>query len=220
MGRPKVKPAAASKLVANPRDPGRRTRILVVAKRHFTQRGFKATNLDAIALEAGCAKGALYLEFHDKRALLQEVVRETYVVVVKRYETEVLSIASPFERVIAALEFSFRESSREPLFAKLLLEHQDVLSLIPRDLLERARTEVPTYVRWIDDAKKRGEIRDDLDSAAVLALIGVLKLVPYQLATFEDLRMVPPERTLETVIDVLRAGLAGKNAKRRKKRSP
>jgi TetR/AcrR family fatty acid metabolism transcriptional regulator len=218
MGRPKIKPAP--KLVANPRDPGRRSRILVVAKRHFAQRGFKATNLDAIALEAGCAKGALYLEFHDKRALLQEVVRETYNAVIARYDAEVLSVESPFERVIAALEFSYRESAREPLFGKLIQEHHDLLSLIPKDLIARARTEVPTYVRWIDDAKKRGEIRDDVDSAAILNVIGVLKLAPYQLASYEDLRMVPPERTLDAVIDILRAGLAGKNGRRRKKRSP
>ena len=66
--------AVARRDVAGPRDPARRRRVLDAAKRHFTLYGLKGTRLDAVAADAGCAKGALYLEFADKEALLIEVV--------------------------------------------------------------------------------------------------------------------------------------------------
>ena len=47
----------------------RRARILAVARKHFGLYGYRRTVLDDIAVEAGCAKGSLYLEFPGKQAL-------------------------------------------------------------------------------------------------------------------------------------------------------
>lgn len=202
-----------TKTVTTPRDPARRRRILDAAKRHFTARGFKGTNLDAIAAEAGCAKGALYLEFPDKRALLREVVEETAKVVGARYAAEVLSIESPLERLVAALRFTYHQTAAEPIFAKLMREDPDLKILQTADEAETARAakaQVAMIASWVDDGIARGEIRPDVDRDAIPCVLAVLKFVPQHLGVVTQLGLLSGERTLEALVDVFRAGLAAK----------
>lgn len=53
----------------------RREAILAAALEEFSARGFAATRLDDVAQRAGVAKGTIYLYFHDKESLFQELVR-------------------------------------------------------------------------------------------------------------------------------------------------
>jgi AcrR family transcriptional regulator len=48
---------------------------LSAALAEFSARGFAATRLDDVARRAGIAKGTIYLYFHDKESLFQELVR-------------------------------------------------------------------------------------------------------------------------------------------------
>jgi AcrR family transcriptional regulator len=57
------------------RSAARREAILHAALDEFSARGFAATRLDDVAKRAGVAKGTIYLHFHDKEALFQEIVR-------------------------------------------------------------------------------------------------------------------------------------------------
>jgi AcrR family transcriptional regulator len=212
---PKKPVAAASTRARAPvqsRDPARRTRILDVAKRHFVRLGFKGTNLDAVARDAGCAKGALYLEFPDKRALILEVIMRSYRDTKARYDREVAAIASPVERIIASLRFSYVETAREPLFARLLHEDPDVLSLLPSELLDEAKVQVKEFDVWVADAKQRGEIRADVDTAALPYVMSVLKYAPAHLDLVEQLGLFSKPRALDAVLDILRAGLTANTA--------
>ncbi len=209
--RPKAPAAAAArapKPAVRARDPGRRRRILEVAKRHFNALGYKGTNLDAVAREAGCAKGALYLEFPDKRALVHEVILEVYDEVLARYHAEVLAVESPLERVVAALGFAYRESARQPMLQKILREDPTLQEIVPPALLEEARDQTRELDRWLAEARARGELRDDVDVDAVPYVIGVLKIAPVQAALFDNLHLFPAQRTLDAVLDVFRAGIA------------
>jgi AcrR family transcriptional regulator len=57
------------------RSAARREAILRAALDEFSARGFAAARLDDVAKRAGVAKGTIYLHFHDKEALFQEIVR-------------------------------------------------------------------------------------------------------------------------------------------------
>src|SRR3954451_19513782 len=57
------------------RQAERREAILAAALEEFSASGFAATRLDDVAKRAGVAKGTIYLYFHDKEALFQELVR-------------------------------------------------------------------------------------------------------------------------------------------------
>src|SRR5438045_654596 len=53
----------------------RREAILAAALDEFSARGFAATRLEDVARRAGVAKGTIYLNFANKEALFQELVR-------------------------------------------------------------------------------------------------------------------------------------------------
>lgn len=57
------------------RTAARRETILAAALDEFSERGFAATRLDDVAQRAGIAKGTIYLYFHDKESLFQELIR-------------------------------------------------------------------------------------------------------------------------------------------------
>lgn len=51
------------------------SRLLAVARKAFTEQGFAATSLDALAAEAGLTRGALHHHFGNKTGLFEAVLR-------------------------------------------------------------------------------------------------------------------------------------------------
>lgn len=195
-----------------PRDPARRRRVLEAAKQHFTRYGFKGTRLDAVAEEAGCAKGALYLEFPDKEALLREVVDEVFRAVRGRFEAEVVGLASPLARLVATLRFAYQNLESEPIFARLLRDDPELQVLRSPAAADAQRSEIQAQVDelagWVDEGVARGEIRADLDRDALPFVLGLLRHAPMQLHQTGGL--IAGERVLAALIDILRAGLAAR----------
>ena len=67
--------ASDSRSRGRKRDPNIDARILEVATRHLSDRGFEAVSLAAIAEEAGTTRQALYRRWPSKEALLGDVIR-------------------------------------------------------------------------------------------------------------------------------------------------
>lgn len=205
-----AKKAATDRPAGAARDPARRRRVLDAAKRHFTLYGLKGTRLDAVAADAGCAKGALYLEFADKEALLRAVVGEVFDEIRRRFAAEVLVIASPRERLAATLAFAYRQYAAEPLFVRLVRDDPDLAALQPRQEaeVEQARAQVDMLRGWVDEGVERGEIRGDVDREAVPFVLGVLRALPQHLAPVAG--YMSGERILAAVVDIFAAGLAAR----------
>ncbi|MCY1008676.1 TetR/AcrR family transcriptional regulator [Nannocystis pusilla] len=182
-----------------------------VAKRHFTERGFKGTTLDAIAEESRCAKGALYLEFADKETLLRAVVEETFAAIRRSFAAEVMAIASPLQRLGETLRFAYRQYAREPLFGRLMREDPELRALglgSHEDDGRAARAQIEQLAGWVDEGIARGEIRPDVDRDVVPFALGVLRSAPQQLALTSGLVSVSQERVLEGLVQLFLAGLA------------
>lgn len=212
---------AADDRPATPRDPARRRRVLDAAKRHFTLYGWRGTRLEAVAAEAGCAKGALYLEFADKETLLRAVVAEVFNGVRARFEAEVASLASARERLVAAVAFTFREYAGEPLFARLLRDDPDLAVLQPQDAdtqAAQARAQISQIRGWVDEGVAAGELRDDLDREALPLVIGLLRALPQHVAPVMP-GSVSGERVLAAVVDIFAAGLAARSGGVRTRRT-
>jgi AcrR family transcriptional regulator len=62
-----------------------RERLLEAAAQHFARNGLDGTNVDAISLDAGFAKGTLYNYFRSKERLFAEVLAEACRRAVERY---------------------------------------------------------------------------------------------------------------------------------------
>lgn len=195
-----------------PRDPARRRRVLDAAKQHFTRYGFKGTRLEAVAEEAGCAKGALYLEFPDKEALLREVVEEVFRSVRARFDAEVVSLASPLARLVATLRFAYKMMEVEPIFARLLRDDPELRTLLPAPdeavKMPAVRAQVEELTAWVDEGIACGELRADLDREALPAVLGLLRHAPLHLPLLMGL--LPGERVLAAIVDIFAAGLAAR----------
>jgi AcrR family transcriptional regulator len=144
--------------------PGeRREAILAAALAEFSARGFAATRLDDVAQRAGVAKGTIYLYFHDKESLFQELIRSRLSPVVETIEAAFAHDLPVRAVAQQAVELFVREiygTSRKdvirlvisegPRFPKLAeFYHREVLSRIiaaVRGVLERAaeRGELPS----------------------------------------------------------------------------
>ena len=204
--------AKTQRRASGPRDPARRRRVLDAAKQHFTRYGFKGTRLEAVAEEAGCAKGALYLEFPDKEALLREVVDEVFRAVRGRFEAEVVGLASPLARLVATLRFAYTNMEAEPIFARLLRDDPELQVLRPPAAADAQRTamraQVDELVGWVDEGIACGEIRADLDRDALPFVLGLLRHAPMQL--HQTGGMIAGERVLAAILDIFAAGLAAR----------
>lgn len=201
--------------IVTARDPSRRRRILDTAKRHFTQFGFKGTSLDAVAADAGCSKGALYLEFVNKEALLREVVQETLAAVSRRYADEILSLSSPLSRLTETLRFAYREIAREPMMMKLLREDPDLRALhLEEDAAsaQAAAAQIAMLRGWVDEGIAAGEIRQDVDRDAIPFVLGTLRFLPQHLGLICSVGRFSGERVLDAVVDIFAAGLAARPA--------
>jgi TetR/AcrR family transcriptional regulator, cholesterol catabolism regulator len=214
MDRAAPRPASAPTRASGPRDPTRRARILEAAERQFSEHGFKGTRLEAVAEDAGCAKGALYLEFEDKTALLREVVAAALARAGERFAREVATLESPRARLREGLRLTYVMMGEAPMFARLLREDPELRALRPgageqgarEDEERKARAQVEMFRGWVDEGIARGEIRPDLDRDAIPFVLATLRFAPQHLALVDG--YFPRGRVLDAIVDIFDAGLA------------
>lgn len=189
----------------------RRERILQVAKAHFERFGFRRARVEDIAREAGIAKGAVYLEFPSKEALLEAVVSRLLEEVGRRWAEEVLPLESPRERLRATLRFTFREMARDTFFARLQKEDPEfeVLRSLAstKENEQKAEAQLELLRGWLREGMARGELRADLDIEVVPFILSALRSLHYQ-AEFATGGRLSRERLLDGVVDVFIAGLS------------
>ncbi|HSP79065.1 MAG TPA: TetR/AcrR family transcriptional regulator [Myxococcaceae bacterium] len=189
----------------------RRERILQVAKAHFERFGFRRARIEDIAREAGIAKGAVYLEFQGKEALLEAVVAKLVEEVGRRFAAEVLPVESPRERLRTSLRFTFRELASDTLFERLLAEDPELGVLRSFTASEanqrKADAQLEMLRGWLREGIERGEFREDLDIEAVPFVLSGLRFLHYHAGVATGGRL-SRERLFDTVIDVFIAGLS------------
>jgi AcrR family transcriptional regulator len=169
---PRLAPAQRAALGAE-----RREQILEAALRLWTQHGFEATTLEALAREAGIAKGTIYLYFATKEELLAAAVERWSLLpdltaLGPSFGDRPLAEAIP---QLAEMVFS-RLRGSAPLVGLLLRE----LALRPAE----ARTFIETVVlpvngafaAFLDARVRAGEIRAVDTFVAARAFVGMLMI--------------------------------------------
>lgn len=161
----------------------RRARILAVARKHFGLYGYRRAVLDDIAVEAGCAKGSLYLEFPGKQALYFAVMDDVHAEVGKRFWAAVDGVTSPAEWLRISVRFTFDTLEREPLLARLMRDEPDLPALREYAAQDRVRAEAEAALQQFRGLLERGiaagELRRDLD----------LEVLPFVLASLKFLHL-------------------------------
>ncbi len=88
---------------ADPRASEKRRRIIDAAWRLALRHGLRATTMEALAREAGVAKGTLYAHFPDKDAVFDGVVADLLVELAAAFDSGMRKDGAVAERIGAAL---------------------------------------------------------------------------------------------------------------------
>jgi AcrR family transcriptional regulator len=203
-----------SRIAASERDAfyeARKTALCEVALRLWAERGFDQTPVEAIAREAGIAKGTFYLYFESKGALLLEVLRRNSLV------PDVLALirALETERLEDAVHGFVRGAWRH------LSDHRELLLVVLREIpthLAQAREAVervlvPTNLALASHLELRIEPRPAGQFSpviAVRALIGMIVLVFLSQEVLGAGRFlpVPEDEITRTIAELFLRGVA------------
>ncbi len=163
---------AGRDLVPTEPSADRRTVILEAAGRLFAERGYFHTTIRDVANEAGILSGSLYHHFSSKEEMLREIIgshnddllAETYAAVPG---------VSPVEALRRLIKTVNNLTERNWVASSILRKDGVHLRQLPRfSYLNDIAAEVQgVWVRVIDEAKKAGQVRDDVDSVIIYRFI-------------------------------------------------
>jgi AcrR family transcriptional regulator len=187
----------------------RRAQILEAALAVFSREGFHATRVEAIAREAGLAKGTIYLYFPTKDALLSAAVERFSLLPALTDLTDQLADEPP-ERAIPALcaVLWARLRDRAPILALLLREGaarpENRRLFVERVLLPGNRV----VAAYLDRCIERGALRPMDTFVAGRTLIGglVTFLLSQEVLGAAALQPIPDATIVATVSELFLRG--------------
>jgi AcrR family transcriptional regulator len=203
---------AMARMAAGQRDAlgdARRTQIVEAAVRLWLRAGFDTTTMDAIAREAGLAKGTLYLYFPSKEALLDEAIRR-YSLLPTLGEVAHALDGVPWEEAVPRIvrELWRRLREQAPL-AGLMLRELPLRPDTARIFLQKVV--LPTNRLFADTLERgvqAGSLRPLDTFVAARALIGMLVifLLTQEILGGRDLVPISDESITDTVSDLFLRG--------------
>jgi len=188
--------------------------ILEAALTVFARHGFAAARMDAVAREAGIAKGTLYLYFPDKETLFKALVREAIVSTLGQTEILIEHYQGPSETLLADVVATFRDLMHRPNVVALpklvIAEAGNFPELAQFYLNEVIRRGLKLVGRVIERGVERGEFRPlAAQQAAPLVLVPVLFSALWRstFAAHDPQVTFDPAELLKLHVDVLLHGL-------------
>jgi len=179
--------------VPRPRIPDRGRRIVAAARDLALVQGWSATTVAGIAERAGVGKGAVYLEFPDKAAILDaaltDAMRGLTAAVHRRCREHEGLLDLP-----AVYRIGIEELLAEPLLRAVHLGDADVLGEHVRGVdPARYRTRMDWLGDYIDALQGAGVLRADVDRQVLGRMLGTFALgllsAPAVLGDLDDRRL-------------------------------
>jgi AcrR family transcriptional regulator len=155
-----------------------RRRLLETAAAQFAEHGLEGTQIDAVALAAGFAKGTVYNYFASKEDLFVEVLAEGCRAAVQRYAAGPCE-GSTRERLRALAEADVAVLREEEGFMKVVV--REAMGFRPRTyplIVEHLAPYLGQVQQVLERGVAAGEIREDRPLAELaLAFVGILSLL-------------------------------------------
>ena len=148
-------------------------RILASAEQLFSEQGYDAVSMNAIAEKAGVSKANIFHHFSTKNALYLAVVKDAC----KETQTRVQTIEKTHATIVARLAH-FAQSQLQ-----FMLEHGQTTRLILRELLKNGPElgrelaeqvfgqSFAQLVEMIREGQANGELRQEVDPAAIAVML-------------------------------------------------
>ncbi len=187
------------------RSAAKREAILSAALDEFSQRGFETARLEDVAKRAGVAKGTIYLYFHDKEALFQELIRSMLTPVVGTIEAmgqADIPIGVLADRVVDFFVREVYETRRRDVIRLMVAEgprFPHIAEFYYREVLSRIIAAMRTLLARAD---ARGEIPPGLvDFPQIIAAPGLVAIIWSGL--FERFEPLDVRALMKTHIELL-----------------
>lgn len=190
------------------RQARKRDRILAAAVEQFVAHGYRKTSMDAVARQAGVAKGTLYLYYRNKAELLFHAVTQEKQKHLEHLRPLDAGGLKPRDRLHHYVVIGLTMSLRMPLVTRLVGGDREfllALEEVDADLLERVnRLQMAITVSLLDDASGQALPRAELERRA-----RVLIDLMYGIVTSGRLEqpVVPIEDYAQLVADMIIGGL-------------
>ncbi len=186
----------------------REERILDAAATLLVRWGYRKTTIDDVAREAGVGKGTIYLHWKDKNELFQAALWHES----QRVTADALRrlAADPeggrFHRLWTHGMLAIFEN---PLMAALMKGKSDIfqglIETMPPGMVNKIAGNAEAHVIQLREA---GLIRSDLPVAAIIFLMGALKIGIIHMSDLADQALTPSiEELTESISDLMRRWL-------------
>jgi len=186
--------------------------LLSAALKVFSKKGYSATRLEDIALEAGVTRGAIYHHFGGKEALFRELVTERSTGVNQLAENIVNEGGSPATILRRLLVRTFEYAEEDEDYRAMLeiatekVEFTNDLEDFARQNIRGRRALIRFLTNLVREGIKTGEFRADLPvKDAAITVAGFLNGVG--LLWVQDPDSFSIRRRSEAMVDVMMGGL-------------
>lgn len=158
------------------RDPQRRDRLLDATVTSILRHGSRRTSVEEIARAAGVSKGAVYLEFPNRRALFDAAIR-------REYQAYMLEVADRVDadpiggRISRIYRHSVAALLDRPLLRAIYEDDEQIVAGILRGP-ERYRPRILMGEQFLRRLTEAGLLRTDIEPATMSHLLTVLGLGP------------------------------------------
>jgi AcrR family transcriptional regulator len=147
-------------------------RILLAAEEEFCQRGFVAARMDSIAKTAGLTKGAIFWHYKSKADLFKAIIKRATGRVRVIFQESFASSQPLMEKCREIIKRVKKDKAFEIL---IVLSNAEGTGDIPKGVLKECYQEISEIFRdaiqSFSEAKKRGELRANMDIRNVLFTI-------------------------------------------------
>lgn len=188
--------------------------VLDAALDLFIAKGFAATRVEDIARRAGLSKGALYLYFPSKEALLEALVRRAVSPIaalalhqLEAFEGDPRLVISATLRMVAGKLADPRLIAIPRLIMREVAQFPELAVMYRKEVLDKI---IPVAVRLIERGIAQGYLRPVDPELAVRSIIGPLAI---HVILAEVFQLIGPEglamdRLLDTHLTILFDGLS------------
>lgn len=156
--------------------PDRRGRILDAARELILEQGWPATTVAELAARAGIGKGAVYLEFADKPAIFDAVLRRS----MRRLTAEVHARVLESPELVdlpAVYRFGVDALIGDPLMLAMYVGDEAVLGTHLRDVTdERYVARMDWLVEYVGRLQEAGVIDPVVSADTIVRVLGVFTI--------------------------------------------
>ncbi|WP_436839472.1 TetR/AcrR family transcriptional regulator [Microbispora hainanensis] len=153
----------------------RRDHLVKLAAELFARKGFQATTVREIALEAGILSGSLYHHFDSKETIVDEVLRTFLEDLITRYRAALGTHADPRSILAEMVRIGFGTLEDHRAAITVMQNDWNYLRSLPGDrfdYLVRAEDEVERlWVEQITSGQAAGQFRPDVDPKLTYRMI-------------------------------------------------